>query len=314
MTTNKYTFLLPAYKIEFFQEALKSILNQTYKDFQLIIQDDCSPYDLKSIVDLYKSDKRIYYYRNEENIGGKNLIKCWNKLLGKANSEYIILASDDDVYDIHFLEEIDKLTTKYSQVNLIRTRVQRINGKNEIFQKDAIYEEYVSELEFIAQQYFNNKIQCIANFIFKTQVLKEKGGFVDFPLAWYSDYATPIIMSEQGVVNTKDCLFNFRESDINISSYINESPYKAKLKTIACINYKIWFDTYLKKFNPRNKKEVRLLNFIKRWSNYDIQFMTNASLKCLKFKDALAILRYMKVHQVGYINSFIEYLKSRIKK
>lgn len=121
-------------------------------------------------------------------------------------------------------------------------------------------------------------------------------------------------MSEQGVVNTKDCLFNFRESDINISSYINESPYKAKLKTIACINYKIWFDTYLKKFNPRNKKEVRLLNFIKRWSNYDIQFMTNASLKCLKFKDALAILRYMKVHQVGYINSFIEYLKSRIKK
>lgn len=74
MTTNKYTFLLPAYKIEFFQEALKSILNQTYKDFQLIIQDDCSPYDLKSIVDLYKSDKRIYYYRNEENIGGKNRV------------------------------------------------------------------------------------------------------------------------------------------------------------------------------------------------------------------------------------------------
>lgn len=314
METNKYTFLLPAYKIEFFQEALKSILNQTYKDFKLIIQDDCSPYDLKSIVDLYSTDRRIYYYRNEENIGGKSLVKCWNKLLSKANSEYIILASDDDVYDVYFLEEIDKLTIKYPQVNLIRSRVQRVNEKNEIVQKDAIYEEFVSELEFIAQQYYNNKIQCISNFIFRTQVLKAKGGFVDFPLAWYSDYATPIIMSEQGVVNTKNSLFSFRESDINISSYTNESSYRAKLKTIACINYKIWFDNYFKKFSFHNKKEFRLFNFIIRWFNYDIQFMTNASLRCLKIKDLFSILRYMRRHHIGYINSFIEYFKYRIKK
>lgn len=51
--TQKYNFLLPAYKPDFFKEALDSILGQTYRDFKLIIWDDCSPYDLKSIVDEY---------------------------------------------------------------------------------------------------------------------------------------------------------------------------------------------------------------------------------------------------------------------
>ena len=68
----KYNFLLPAYKPDFFKEALDSILGQTYRDFKLIILDDCSPYDLKSIVDEYDDD-RITYYRNEENMGAKAL-------------------------------------------------------------------------------------------------------------------------------------------------------------------------------------------------------------------------------------------------
>ena len=46
----KYSFVLPAYKARFFKEALDSILNQTYNDFELIIVNDASPEDLDSIV------------------------------------------------------------------------------------------------------------------------------------------------------------------------------------------------------------------------------------------------------------------------
>ena len=45
----KYTFLLPAYKPDFFEEALRSIKDQTYSDFKVLVSDDCSPHDLKSI-------------------------------------------------------------------------------------------------------------------------------------------------------------------------------------------------------------------------------------------------------------------------
>lgn len=45
----KYTFLLPAYKPDFFEVALRSIKSQTYSDFKVLVSDDCSPHDLKSI-------------------------------------------------------------------------------------------------------------------------------------------------------------------------------------------------------------------------------------------------------------------------
>ena len=45
----KYTFLLPAYKPDFLEVALRSIKSQTLKDFNVLVSDDCSPHDLKSI-------------------------------------------------------------------------------------------------------------------------------------------------------------------------------------------------------------------------------------------------------------------------
>ena len=45
----KYTFLLPAFKPDFLEVALRSIKLQTLKDFKVLVSDDCSPHDLKSI-------------------------------------------------------------------------------------------------------------------------------------------------------------------------------------------------------------------------------------------------------------------------
>lgn len=43
----KYTFLLPAYKSKYLSDAIKSILRQTYEDFQIIVSDDKSPENIK---------------------------------------------------------------------------------------------------------------------------------------------------------------------------------------------------------------------------------------------------------------------------
>ena len=45
----KYSFLLPAYKPDFLEVALRSIKSQTFSDFKVLVSDDCSPHDLKSI-------------------------------------------------------------------------------------------------------------------------------------------------------------------------------------------------------------------------------------------------------------------------
>ena len=104
----KYSFVLPAYKAKYLTEALDSIVNQTYTDFELIIVNDASPEDIDSIVGSY-NDKRIQYYKNLENMGGKDLVAQWNYSISYAKGEYLILASDDDIYSLEYLEKMDKI-------------------------------------------------------------------------------------------------------------------------------------------------------------------------------------------------------------
>ncbi len=242
----KYTFLLPAFKGRFLDEMLRSIQGQTYRDFKVIISDDCSPEDLRSICEPYLADPRFTYRRNAENMGSKSLVSHWNLLVDMCDTEFLILASDDDVYEPQFLEEIDKLTVKYPKVDLFRARVQKTDGEGNILIKDGLFEEYTDQLHFIHQSLLNNHIQCIANYCFRTESLEGKGGFLDFPKAWASDDVTTMMMSEKGCCNTADIRFNFRQSDVNISAQWGDKK-DSEAKTSAILLSHYWFKELIEK-------------------------------------------------------------------
>ena len=65
----KFSVAIPAYKPQFLKEAIESVQAQSFTDWELIIVDDCSPADLRSIVAPFLLDSRISYYRNEKNFG-----------------------------------------------------------------------------------------------------------------------------------------------------------------------------------------------------------------------------------------------------
>lgn len=225
----KYTFLLPAFKPDFFEVALRSIKSQTYSDFKVLVSDDCSPHDLKSIYNkVCGDDARFSYRRNEVNMGSKSLVSHWNLLVDMCDTEYFILASDDDVYEPTFLEEVDKLASKYPEVDLIRARVKKINA-DKVLEEDTPRSEFEEQLVFLMNTYKSNQIQCIANYVFKTQGLKNIGGFVSFPLAWGSDEATVVSLSKHGIAITDDVLFSFRWSGKNVSTNMNPNILKKKI-------------------------------------------------------------------------------------
>ena len=159
----KYTFLLPAFKPDFLEVALRSIKSQTLKDFKVLVSDDCSPHDLKSIYNkVCGDDARFSYRRNEVNMGNKSLVSHWNLLVDMCDTEYLILASDDDVYEPTFLEEVDKLASKYPEVDLIRARCKMVNENRNFAFYDGIYQEFTDSLEFVNLMYLHNSIKCIA--------------------------------------------------------------------------------------------------------------------------------------------------------
>ena len=127
----KVSFILPAYKRRFLKGAIASILAQTYRDFELVVVDDCSPENLKAVVDEFQDD-RLTYHRNEMNIGGKDLVAAWNHAMEFATGEWCVLASDDDVYHPDYLQEMVALTEKYPQVDLVHCRNANIDAEGRI--------------------------------------------------------------------------------------------------------------------------------------------------------------------------------------
>lgn len=289
----KFTFLLPAYKPQFLSETTKSILLQTYTEFELIILDDCSPYNLNNIIKQY-NDNRIKYFRNEKNLGGTNLTQCWDKLLSFTDAQYIILASDDDIYKPNFLEEANKLITKYPNIDLIRGKVDIINEKDDIINsEDSIEDEILDFNKFIEFMYIKNSIKCIPNYIFKRTALEKINGFIEFPLAWYSDTATAMLLAYNSVGMINDTVFLFRHSGINISSTVINSQMANK-KSIATLKYNLWFKkNILPLYTGTERKKI------KRKHNLEIIQMLNWHLFHCKKGDFLKLFFKMIKNRIN---------------
>ena len=252
----KYTFLLPAFKGRYLDEMLRSIKAQTYTDFKVLISDDCSPEDLRSICEPYLSDPRFTYRRNEENMGSKSLVSHWNMLVDMCDTPYLIMASDDDVYEPQFLEEIDALVQKYPDVDLFRGRACKIDGNGKRYMCDGDMKSKMDQEEFVHLIYqYSSFVSCIANFVYKRKSLLEKDKFIDFPLAWFSDEATNIMMSQNGCCMTPNIVFGFRKSSTNISSKWGDREDCIK-KTKATISFNKWMRDYMKHLPFSNLKNM----------------------------------------------------------
>jgi len=308
-----YTFLIPAFKAKYIRDTLQSIQGQSYTNYKVLISDDCSLENIRSSCESFLSDFRFLYRRNIENIGGKNLVKHWNLLVDMCETEYLILASDDDIYDRNFLQQIDDLTKKYPECDIYRARVRRVDGNCNTIRRDACYEEHVSQIEYMAQRYYTNSVQCISNYVFKTKALKEKGGFIDFPLAWYSDVATTIMMSENGLVNTRELLFSFRISNENLSTEKRQSSTIHKKKLEAALLFDKWMVALMEKVRcPENLEYRQMKDFIVREHRKDIYHNISCYRDALSFRELWQLAK--KYCSLGYIDNKYMFFKLIQKK
>lgn len=249
MPKYKYTFFVPAYKSDYFEAALRSMVGQTYKNFKIIVSDDCSPMPLRSVFEKVQSNcalekDQMTYRRTNKNIGGANLVEHWNALIDGCDTDFLIVASDDDLYAPNFLAEIDKLVCKYPLADMYCTRVKRINENDEVTAVDAPTVEFEKQIDFLYGLYVLRRLKCIGNYVFRTSAIKNFGGFVYFPYAWGSDDITVSAMSKNGVGITTNVLFSFRLSGKNISSTQNSRITSLKVK--ARIQNLEWFEQFVK--------------------------------------------------------------------
>lgn len=101
---NKVSIITPVYNSEkFLNQTIESVLNQSYKNWEMILVDDCSTDNSKEIIDKYmKEDKRIRYYLLETNSGAA---VARNYALEKSTGRFIAYLDADDLWDSYKLEK-----------------------------------------------------------------------------------------------------------------------------------------------------------------------------------------------------------------
>jgi len=121
----KVTILMSVYNGErYLREAIDSILNQTFRDFEFLIINDGSTDRTKEILDSYK-DPRIRVINNEKNIG---LTKSLNKGLRLAKGEYIARMDADDISLPERLSTQAIFLDAHPDIGALGSAVQIING------------------------------------------------------------------------------------------------------------------------------------------------------------------------------------------
>lgn len=125
----KVSVIMPIYntKDEYLRQAIKSILEQSYEDYEFIILND-SPKNLpiKEIVFTYQ-DSRIKYFENEQTLG---VAKSYNRLLDLAKGDFVAVMNHDDISNPQRIEKQVSYLENHPEVGLVGTAYKKFGEIN----------------------------------------------------------------------------------------------------------------------------------------------------------------------------------------
>jgi len=138
---------LPVFNGEdFLEKALDSILNQTYRNIEVIVCDNASTDRTSSIVATYnKNDDRINYHRHDVNLGAAG---NYNRTYELSKGKYFKWAAHDDVMHENYIEHCVQTLESDSSTSVVQSLVGQIDedgivtaheytGINDVFSEDA---------------------------------------------------------------------------------------------------------------------------------------------------------------------------------
>ena len=103
MNQDLVSVIMPSFNtVKYIEKSIESVLNQTYKNLELIIVDDCSTDNTDEIIKPLLSDKRIKYIKNEKNSGAA---VSRNKAMAAAQGKWIAFLDSDDIWEKDKLEK-----------------------------------------------------------------------------------------------------------------------------------------------------------------------------------------------------------------
>ena len=201
MKKSKVSVIMPVYNGErYIREAIKSILNQTYKNFELLIIDDCGQDKSMDIVRAYaKIDDRIRIIYNRSN---KGIAYSRNVGLDVCDGEYIAIMDDDDYAFNYRLSKQVEFLDNNPQYDVVGGKAKWIDGEGRVIKPeiDLLKDEKKIKTMFLFFNIFNK-----SEFMFRKEIVDKYN-----------------IRYEDGLLGMEDFKFWIRVSKISAISNIDD--------------------------------------------------------------------------------------------
>jgi glycosyltransferase involved in cell wall biosynthesis len=285
--------VIPYYKIDFFQETLQSLADQSCQDFTVYIGNDNSPVDPTVVLEQFKDKLQIKYQKFETNLGKIALTHHWQRCLNSVqNAQWVMILGDDDVLETNVVDEfysnLHKIETQNCKV--VRFASQKITAHN-----DAVSDVYKHPLlekatDFLVRKHLGETRSSLSEYIFHFETLQQVK-FKNFPLAWHSDVVAVLEVSNFNTIySINNALVKIRISSLSISGSETFSAQKRK----ANVQYALF-----------------LLNHVNYFSPHEFEILKIAENTYLNNKKALLLVLKIKVYYILHCqwNNWFNFLK-----
>ncbi len=196
MKNPEVSVIIPSYNYEkLIKEALDSLVNQSFDDFEIIVVDDGSIDNSVEVIKKYqKKYSNIYLFTHKNNLN-KGLSKTVQLGLRHAKGKYIAFLECDDFWEKDYLLKKVKIFEKYPDIGIIFNDVQEFGDKNRINLLKAYFEECrikcKSKIYPADMSYDTTMLEIISNF---SSAMMKKSVFDNLnfntPIAPYLDWWT----------------------------------------------------------------------------------------------------------------------------
>ncbi len=296
----KVSIVIPCYNMgEFIDDAINSVLTQTFKNYEIIIVDDGS--DNKATtnkLDEIRREKPEIKIISQKNSG---LSAARNTGIKDAKGEYIVCLDSDDILDTHYLEQLVPILEedKAGALGFVTPWLKEFGLSNNLWET----KDYNP-----AELLFNNVVVVAS--LFRKKAWKEVGGYKDIMAGGYEDWEFWISIAEKGykwsVVPEPLFFYRIRED----SMLVNAKGEKHMELYKRLIN--LHSDFYKKYSLEIAEHHEALIWDLKNKIKYDKEKATN-ELKTMENKAFAAEeeLRYLHISRlIGRVIKFRDFLRS----
>ncbi len=219
----KISVIIPNYNhAVFLQQRIDSVLNQTYRNFEVILLDDASTDGSADVLNSYRVHEKVrHVVINDQNSG--NTFVQWQRGLALAQGDYVWIAESDDYCSPDLLEELVSLVDSQENVSVAFCN-SIIFRENEVLTTghSGQMQEIVEGKTFIGERMlFGNTIFNASMAIFQRKAAQQ----VDFALIqtfkFCGDWLFWIQIAQQGFVGCSAKVLNyFRKHNADVSGKI----------------------------------------------------------------------------------------------